>query len=95
MSKNMRVLLPDKLPEIYVNSSLSKYEPGQFTLDAGFLRPHTADGAAELAVAVRLMMSAHTVKKLVKTLSKQLEDYEEKYGEVKHDPEAPNSDEMH
>ncbi len=93
---NIRIIFPDNLPEVYTNIGLSKFEPGQFTLDAGFQRPHPGkDGAAEMLVAVRLIMSPHTVKKLIKTLGEQLDAYQEKYGEVKHDPPAPDSEEMH
>ena len=69
----------------YSNLALSNVNQEEFIIDFVFLHPHVNKGQ----VRSRIIMSPKNVKRLVKMLDGQLNDYEKNVGPIGDEPQLP------
>jgi hypothetical protein len=70
---------------IYSNLVLINHTENEFLLDFAFMQP----GNARAKVVSRIISSPKHTKRLLRALLKNLERYEERFGEIDVDPEEP------
>ena len=69
----------------YSNLVLINHTENEFLLDFAFLQP----GNARAKVVSRIISSPKHTKRLLRALEKNLERYEERFGEIEVGPEEP------
>jgi hypothetical protein len=63
---------------IYSNLAMSNFSKEEFYLDFAFLQPHTRKGK----VRSRIIVSPKNAKRLALLLTKNIKDYEKKFGSI-------------
>jgi hypothetical protein len=69
----------------YANLALVNHSENEFVLDFAFLQP----GAPQAKVISRLISSPRHTKRFLQALQKNIERYEERFGEITITEEAP------
>lgn len=78
--KQIKINIPKENAEgIYSNLVLMNFNDSEFILDFARILP----AVKEAKIYSRIMMNPQHSKRLMKLLSKNIEKYEEKYGEIK------------